>query len=35
MNIHINKLLNKRLKKDELNINIETAENNTEIEKNN
>ena len=33
MNIHINKLLNKRLKKDELNINIETAENNTEIEK--
>lgn len=33
MNININKLLNNKLKKDELNINIEIAENNEDIEK--
>lgn len=32
MNIHITKLVNRKLKKDELNINIEIAENNDEIQ---
>lgn len=32
MNIHINKSVNKRLKDDEVNINIEVAENSNEIE---
>ncbi len=32
MKIHINKFTNKKLKKDEVNINIEVAENNEQIE---